>query len=178
MKPTTNLPLFVGIAMPVIFILVISAIVFLPSFFVRPQHNFIYINNDLNYNYSQRYTNTYAVKDSRIVIESAGIVNDKYITYKTGNPPLYLYDVKTDSVHQISFDEAKNFLVDIGPTSPDGYTISYKHGNYGIFELFGSGNNRSGYVIEKGNASKKLKGLMGDSYNYYNNNFNLLGWVK
>ena len=36
-----NIPLLIGIALPIIFIFAISVIIFTPSLFIKPQYNFL-----------------------------------------------------------------------------------------------------------------------------------------
>ncbi len=182
MKLTKNLPLVFGIALPIIFILVISLVVFIPSLYVNPQHNFLYMTSDVVYGNNQMYSQTYVVVNDHIALKS--VVNNPnrpqypYVTYRTDNPPLYLYDVKNNSSHQITFDEAKKILVVMDPMSPDGYTVTYRYSNGGIFEIFGGNNTDSRYVITKGNGSKKLDGLLPADAYYSPGNFTFLGWVK
>ncbi len=172
---TKHLPLIVGISLPVIFIIITSIFLFLPSLFVNPTHNFIYSMDDTNYGYNQIYKNTYAVEQNRVNLKPLPL--QTYQTYKGEAPVLYLYDVKKDSSHQITFDEAKKYVLDPGPSSPDGYSIAYNYSHNGVFEIFGSNRNTNGLYIEKKSAKKPLTGLV-SSNGYYQNSFNLIGWVK
>lgn len=177
MKITKNIPLLVGITLPIVFILVISIIIFTPSLFIKPQYNFVYSNIDsYYYDYSSRYSHTYIVENNRISLSPLPITEG--VTYKGDKPPLYLYDVKSNSTHQIDWSDAINLNIDPGPSSPDGYIVKYQYSNGGIFELFGSNGNPSGYVISKGNGSKKLNGLYSTSYSYNSGNFKFIGWLK
>ena len=178
MKITKNIPLLVGIALPIIFILAISIIIFTPALFIKPQYNFLYSNTD-SYYYGDNngYSNTYRVENNRLSLSPLPTTTG--VVYKGANPPLYLYDVKNNSTHQVDWNEAKNFNIDRGPSSPDGYIVKYQYSNDGIFELFGSNGNQNGYVISKGNGSKKLNGLNLTAYGYNNSgNFKFIGWVK
>jgi len=185
-----NLPIIIGIALPIVFILIISIVIFGPSVFVKPQHNFIYtIDDGYNRYNNTEYSNTYAVENNHIVLVPPG-ASQKHIleqllqvpvseteTYTPYTPILYEYDVKTNSSHQINFDEAKNLIVDPGPSSPDGYTVEYEYRNDGIFGLFGSSGNSSGFFISKNNGKRKLNALGSDVY-WNQGNFKLIGWVK
>jgi hypothetical protein len=170
-----HLPLIVGIALPIIFIIIISIVLFVPSLYVKPQHNFIYTTLPDYYSYNQGYQETYKVRDSHIVTER--VVPREKETQLSGAPTLYVYDVHADTSHQVTFDEVKGLAVDPGPSSPDGYTVAYEYNNDGIFELFGSNNENNRFFISKGNGKKKLNGLIGDRY-WYQGNFRLIGWVK
>lgn len=172
---TKNLPLLIGIALPLIFIIIVAFVIFTPSFFIKPEHNFIYTTENSYYSYNQQYDNSFRVEDNRIVLEKR-IVPQNVIS-KGEMPLLYIYDVKANSIRQISFEDAKDLVVDIGPSSPDGYTVSYEYGHSGIFELFGSDNNNRGYFMSKGSGKKRLPGLTDDRY-YGSNAFTLIGWVK
>jgi hypothetical protein len=170
-----NLPLIIGIALPIIFIIIISFVLFVPSLYVKPQHNFIYTTSDY-YGYNQGYQETYKVLNNRIVTERV-LPRDKE-TQQIGAPTLYVYNVQDDTSHQVSFDEVKDLAIDPGPSSPDGYTIAYEYGHDGIFELLGSDGNNNNFFISKGNGKKRLSGLVGDGRYWYQGNFKLIGWVK
>jgi hypothetical protein len=170
-----NLPLIIGIALPVVFILIISVVIFTPSFFIKPSHNFLYTVSDNYYGYDQAYRNTYNVEQNRIVLEA--VPAKENWTYKGDVPTLYLYEVRTNASHQITLDEAKGYVLDPGPSSPDGYTVAYQYSHNGVFELFGSNNDNSGYFISKGSGKKRLNGLTGDRY-WNQGNFRLIGWIK
>jgi hypothetical protein len=172
---TKNLPLIIGISLPVIFIIIISVVIFTPSLFIKPQHNFIYTTEDTYYG-NEKYAKTYEIKDSKIVLVPSTVQENQML--QKDAPTLYLYDVKTDSSHQISLEEAQKYTVDPGPSSPDGYTVTYEYGHDGIFELFGSRNDNDGYFISKGNGKKKINGLSSDQYSRYGRWFNLIGWIK
>jgi hypothetical protein len=177
---TKHLPLIIGVSLPVIFIAIISIVIFTPSLFIRPQHNFIYSTDDgTYYGYNQAYKNTYVVKNGHLSLQELPVQLNSTYTYKADSPTLYVYEVKTNSSHQITFDEAKNYTVDPGPSSPDGYTVKYEYDDSdGIFDLFGSGHDTSGYFIEKNSGRKRLSGLTsGDRY-YYQGNLKLVGWIK
>lgn len=167
----------IGISLPVIFVIIISVFVFLPAMFINPEHNFIYSNQrDYYYDYygNNKQVNYY-ISNGHITASNlpttTAEMNKPY-------PKLYLYDVKNDTTKEISIDEAKVYLVDPGPSSPDGYTVKYQSNNSGIFELFGSNGRSSGYVISKGGGSKNLTGLYNTGYDYYYGSFKLIGWVK
>ncbi len=173
---TKNLPLIIGIALPVLFIIIISIVIFAPSYFINPTHNFVYILENDRYGYNPGYLNTYDVEGDHVALIPTPLQQNNP---KLGDAPkLYMYDVKTDTSHEISFEEAKKLTLDPGPSSPDGYSVGYLYNHDGIFELFGSNGNNSGFFITKGNGKKKITSLSGDRYYSYQGNFKLIGWVK
>ncbi len=171
-----HLPLIIAILLPLIFIGAVALAVLLPSFSVKPTHNFVYVfQNTDYYAYNNEYKSTYEVKEGKIV-KVALTPRDNVVPLRD-IPKLYFYDVNLDSSHEISFENAQKFSYDAGPSSPDGYVVTYDYSHDGIFEIFGS-NGRNGYVVSKGNAKKNLPGIVGENgYSYYGN-FRLVGWVK
>ncbi|MEI8337586.1 MAG: hypothetical protein WCF92_00385 [bacterium] len=177
-----HLPLIIGISLPIVFIIIISAVIFIPSISIRPQYNFIYTSGNNQYQYNQIYSNTYSVENNQLVLQTVPVQIEQ-----KNNPNikviedsiLYLYDVKNNTSHQITFDEAKKYIVDAGPSSPDGYTVKYEYNNSGIFDLFGgSQNNGSGLFIEKDNGKKALTGMTNNNQYSYYGDFKLIGWIK
>jgi hypothetical protein len=174
-----NLPIIIGIALPLVFITIISLVLFVPSFFIKPKHNFIYsIPSNSYYSYSD-YKNTYVVEKNSLVLKKNPLPkDDSYGRYLTEDAPiLYFYDVRNNSSHQITFEEAQRYILDPGPSSPDGYSIDFDYGSSGIFEIFGGNNGYRGYYIMRNGAKKKLDAIALDKYSY-SGTFKLIGWIK
>lgn len=176
-----NIPLIIGIALPILFIAIVAVVIFIPSMSVKPQYNFLYSTDGDRYSYGEIYKNSFIVQNGKItkkavpVPANIGIPKESFV-YKGDEPEIYLYDVKENTSRKISFEEAQKLNLDSGPSSPDGYTIKFDYSNNGILEIFGSDGNNSGYFISKGNGVKKLNGLV-QNY-YWENNFKLIGWIK
>ena len=173
-----NITLLIAIAMPIIFIVIISIVVFVPPLFLKPQYNFLYTTNNDYYDYNGRYKNSYSIKDNKLVSIPVTVVSG--VSYKEEQMPLYIYDVKSNTTKQVSFDEVGEYVIDSGPSSPDGYIVKYdyNYGDYGIFGLFGSGRRSNGYVIAKNDNQKQLTGLTSDGYSNYYYQFKFIGWIK
>lgn len=172
-----NLPLIIGLALPVLFIIIISAIVFTPNVFIKPAHDFIY-SNETNYYNPYQYQLTYVVENEKITTSKIPVNTDfKEPTNRQVSPTLYIYNVKDDSTHQITLEEAQKYTLDPGPTSADGYVVAYNYGHYGLFELFGSNGNNNAWYVTKGTGKKRLNGLTTDRY-YGSGNFKFIGWIK
>lgn len=174
---TNYLPLIIGISLPVIFIVIISIVIFVPSFSIKPQHNFMYTTKDTYYSDGQEYKNNYTIKDGRVVSEPILSLTPQKNTSQAKTSPIYFYNMETRSSHQITLEQAQEYSVDPGPSSPDGYTIIYEYGHDGIFELFGSSNENRGHFISKDNRKKKLNGIVLDEYYSYTD-FEFIGWIK
>ncbi|PIQ92167.1 MAG: hypothetical protein COV70_01270 [Parcubacteria group bacterium CG11_big_fil_rev_8_21_14_0_20_39_22] len=168
-----NIPLIIGIGLPIVFVVIIFALVFVPSSNINPQYNFVYIHG--NSYPSGYYEYTFDVVEGKIVRKEAVSSAFKGDVAVSGEPELYVYDFDSDSSKRISFDEVSEFTLDPGPASPDGYTVMYDYGHNGIFEIFGSDNSRRGYFVFKGNTKKKIDDLTVDRY--YGYDMNVLGWI-
>lgn len=165
-----HFPILVGIALPLVFVLIVAFMAFIPSLSVNPAYDFIYSGNGY---YSGPYLNKYKVVNNRLSLEPV-VLRDQ-LSSKGEAPKIFLYRVKDNSVHEISLQEAVALNLDPGPSSPDGYTVNYDYGHNGIFELFGSDNSNRGYFITKDRARKKLTGF---GNNMYGSDFNFIGWIK
>jgi hypothetical protein len=173
-----NLPIIVGVALPIIILVGALLVVFVPRLFVSPEYDFVYtIYDSRSYNRDYDYFTLEVVdgKIKQIPNLPDGITGQQEIqtTFKT--PDIFIYDVKNDASREISIDEAQDLALVKGPSSPDGYTVNFQRTHSGIFELFGS-RSSSGYYIGKGNNKRVLPGLV--TTGYYYNNFQLIGWVK
>ena len=130
-----NLPLIIGLALPILFIIIIAIVVYLPSNFVNPQHNFIYKEQSYD-----SYRNDVVIVGDKVSlaptnITEKGIVADPYLQVKD-YPKIYLYDFSKNASYEISLEEAQKFSVAKGPSSPDGYSIERNYNHRGIFKIF------------------------------------------
>lgn len=171
-----NLPLVVGVSLPFIAIIVLSLVIFTPNLSIKPEYNFLYTVDDGSY-YGY-YRNTYAIENGRLIIKPIQVTTNNNIVYKGDVPTLYFYDTKQDTSRLISVQEVASFFMVPGPSSPDGYTVSYQYGHNGIFELFGSDTSNRGYFISKGSGKKRLGGLVGGDYYLSQQGFKIIGWTK
>ncbi len=172
-----NIPLLVGIALPIIIIVAVAAFIFLPSISIKPAHDFLYTNERDQYNYNVIFKNDYDVVDKKLVLKPRTLptIEPTYPRVIEDAPRLYRYEVKTNTAHEIPFKDAALLSLVPGPSSPDGYTVEYRYGHDGIFELFGSNNSNRGYFMTKGGAGKRLK--LNDT-NYYSDEIKLVGWIQ
>jgi hypothetical protein len=168
-----NFPIIVAVVLPIIFVIVIAFVAYIPNSAIKPQYNFIYITSTGVVYGSTNYSNMYDVENGHIALEPQIVLPNE--TNVQNAPKLYLYDVKDNSSHEITLVDAHAYTLDPGPSSPDGYTINYEYGEDGALGVFGSDNEaNTGYFIEKDSGRKKLSALSNNSYN----DFKLIGWVK
>jgi hypothetical protein len=186
---TKYIPLIVAISLPILFMVVLALVVLLPNMNIKPQHDFLYTTFSQKqmydaYGYGQvQYKNMYDIKDDKLVLKP--LVLQKPVSTPTfpqptfvyeDAPKLYYYSIKEQTSQEISFDEASKLILQKGPSSPDGYTVTYDSNSSGVFDLFGS-NNSTGYVITKGSGKKIISGIVTDAQ-YYGNEITLIGWLK
>ncbi len=181
-----HIPLIIGLLLPIIFIVVMAIVVYLPSMGIKPEHNFLYTTSgasDYYYNNRPQYTEKYDIDSAgRLTTIKEEVVVDKNRDYgytpKQGAPELYLYDVKAETSKQVTLEEAQKFVLERGPSSPDGYSVVYDYNNSGglMSEIVGGRSGYSGYVMSKGKAKKKIVGLT-NTY-YYSQNLLIIGWIK
>lgn len=177
---TKNLPIILGILLPVVFIVIMFFVVSAPFNKVNPEHNFIYIFDNSDPYYYQ-YKNTYELSNGKVISKTLDIPKDNaYNSNRTikDYPTMYIHDVKNDTSREITLSDAQKYELISGPSSPDGYTVGYVYGSFNLFDeiLLGGGSRNNGYYITKGNLQKKLN--MASPYTYYTGNFRIIGWVK
>jgi hypothetical protein len=170
MKPN-NLVFAVGIALPILLIGALFAVIYLPSLNVKPAYDFVYSSEGEYYGPYRQYKNSYEVKGGRLVIRENSFPEDA-VPYEDA-PRLYRYTVADDTVREISFEETAQFSLEPGPSSPDGYIVSYEYRGSGSFFPFG-GSSSGGYFVKKDNASKRLTAMSRDQFD---RNMTFLGWV-
>ena len=172
-----NLPLIVGLAIPVLMIIFVALAVYLPTFLAHPKYGFVFSTGDT---YASNYGNHYSVVDGKIVKTTVPDPKkpELLLPYPNTNAiSLFVYDPKIDNVRSITFAEAEKLNVDISPKSPDGYTLERGDSNGGIFELFGSNRDYNSWYLKSGLVSKKIY-LTSPSQSYYYNGYGqFLGWI-
>lgn len=174
-----NIPIIVGISLPIVMIIVIFLMTVIPSSSIKPKHDFVFSYKGDSYN--QVFENDYIVNNGEISLKATNITDQNlYNRTKQNAPKLYVYSFDTDSLKEITLEESKRYELDKGPTSPDGYTVDFNYrGNYSIAnEIFGGSNRNYNAYIVKGEKAKGiyLSGI--SSRNYYgNDSLNFIGWI-
>lgn len=176
-----KLPIIVGLALPIFFIVFVAVWISFRTSSVQPEHSFIYAISDETSpaKYGVLFENNYAVENGKIILKPVTFSKDEILNYDMCEAmDLYFYDVKNNVNRKIPLDEAQKYVIDNSNSSVDGYSVAYEYGNSGIFEIFGNNNENSGYFITKidGGAKKKLNISLGN--NYWNNDFRFIGWIK
>lgn len=160
-KLKQNIALTVGFAIPVIMVLVIAGVIYLPRWFnpvVSPQHDFIYAAGDgvvypvidRMYPYPAypmkgvwpKYT--YRIVNGTLTRQESGPVPPEYgqMPVVEDEPKFFVYHIASHTSVPLTFDEAAMYTLDQSAKSPDGYEVVRGNtGNSGFSPFFYNGNN-------------------------------------
>jgi hypothetical protein len=166
-----NLTLAFALVIPLLMIVSIIGIIYIPGLFTQPHYNFLYVTNNTYYGTPQ-----YSVSNGKIIkniISSEDQVVNHWCMQK--DMQIYLYDINTQSAKNISLEEAQRLTLDPSETSPDGFVIK-SNGDYNSSPLpfFGGGSNSKDFYLRGHGVTKKLH-ISLDNYCY--NNLPFLGWI-
>jgi len=171
MNSKKNIPLIIGIAVPIFMILLVAISIYLPSLFApAPRFNFLYVVGD-GYGTNLQY-----------IVENGKLIKQE-VKEPQGYAPraarLFVYNVSTGEDKEMSFEEAQKFNIDTKKVSADGYEVVYGSENYGFFPLFfGSDHDYNNTYLKGHSASKKLNLQSLSEGNYYYRNRRFLGWIR
>ncbi|MBU1177265.1 MAG: hypothetical protein ABIG88_02920 [Patescibacteria group bacterium] len=169
-----NFAILLAFALPIIFILAVVLITYLPSFSISTDYNFIYSSciNDARYyshNCSGYLQKLYSVVDNELIIKIPD-VNEGY------DARIFLHNTKNNESREITIEEAQTFKLNNLLTSPDGVTVSNYYNRGSEFFLFGAGSSY-GYYLTKGKSKSRLNFINQDDRYYYQDNFKFIGWI-
>lgn len=184
-----NFAILLAFLLPILLIAVVALNIYLPSFFLSTNYNFIYTSctnstNSYYYNCNNYLQKHYSVVDNKLVINAIdptldsdknGVldINEKYTAR------IFFHDTKKNESREITPEEAKTLTLNSLLTSPDGVAVSSGYNNRGDFFFFpfGSSSSSYGYYLTKGNSKSKLNLINNSDRYYYQENFQFLGWV-
>ena len=170
-----NLPLLLGIVLPLAFVVVVMLMAYVPGLSVRPAHDFVY-TQATDTMYQTAYRSEYQIVDGSIELRAVEVnESDRMGLVIEDAPRLFLYDIEEDTSREITLADAKALNLVAGPSSPDGYIVDYKYG--GSFGLFGGDGNSAGFFISKDGAGKRLPALSANGY-WQERNLRVIGWVQ
>lgn len=183
-----NLVLVIGLALPVLLIVLFFAATVIPkSFGTPPQYEMLFTTVKYDYQNKPDYMLDFNVKNNQLMVKAKK--NEDKNNYGSNLKKLMAYDGKTETVREISIDtskftdgmelvleETKSLTIDTSAVSPDGYTLEGP--NYGgsglVSGLFGGGYRNSGFRLKKGSVGYKVPNQQAD---YYYNQLQFVGWI-
>ena len=180
-----HLPLVIGLSIPVLLVVVLAAIIYVPRLYLKPQFDFVYATGSYP-SYVDREGKIrvdYTVVNDRLVkmtvpVEISSDPQDRYYySLRESTPPIfYHYDVSEQK--NIPLSEAEVVALHLNPAqeAPDGFKIGYGRDSDDIFESIFGGRDYSERVLTKGSVSIPLN-LVKPGEQYYSSDFDFIGWV-
>lgn len=161
-----NLPLIIALTLPILMLIFVVGLVYMPAATHNPNYNFLYATG-VDYYWPSQYT----LKNNHLIKNSISPLNPLI----HNNEQLYLYNVHTNQISQVDYANAKQLFLDPQPTSPDGFHIVHSSGDNSFFSLFFfSSPDFNTRFLQKNSFSKRLKlKLIGQFYN----SFHFIGWI-
>lgn len=170
--------LYFALALPLLFTLVVSAIVLGPRLLSKsPAYGFLYATN-LN-----AYAGPYSLKVIEGTLRRVERTCASPCHGHEQAPRLFVYDVKTRRSTEVSLEEAYRLKLDPSQESPDGYRI--ERGGYsggGFLLPFGSGRyDQNTYLVGPAGRFKlnlaTPNAFFDSPYSYGYFNTQLIGWI-
>lgn len=182
-----NLPMLVGIGLPVAFVVALFAFVALPGMFgAKPGVDFVFSIKDQGY-YQGFVSCEYSVRDGKVTVapvrqDYADLAekipaNVEVKCDENNSPELYQYSVASKSLREISLEEAQELNLDKGPTSSDGFLVRLRREHYDIFDVVGSSENRPKLEIVKDGRARETVELPVKDFYYYEDRVDFVGWI-
>ena len=176
MKYSAKNPLVIALAIPTLFITIVTAVLTLSRLMAAPpKYDFIYsLGNSWNSSFE------FQVVSGKVEQKLRANCPQQCEPQRT-EPRLFLYEAKSNHSREISLEDASLLRLDPSQQSPDGYRLT--HGSrgrdilflsivpsydYSTMVLSGAGGQ---YPVNLANTGSSL----GYSYGYSNSNF--IGWV-
>jgi hypothetical protein len=182
-----NFILLLAFLLPILLIILVAVVTYLPSLLVSTNYNFIYSTcyDNVNYynNCNRNIQNHFYIENGRVLESNISQTQDfdknGVLDYKERlNDRIFLHDTVKNESREISLEEAQKLNLSELLTSPDGVTVSSSYERSGPpFFLFGGGYSSYGYYITKGKGRTKINLINSADQYYYQNNFKFLGWV-
>lgn len=161
-----NITLLLGFAIPFALLMFVVMMTYLPTKFIVPQYDFLYVTGG-NYYWPSRYN----VIDHRLIFNAQVLPANQ----PKPNEQLYWFHVQENRAQAVSWSQAQNLLLDSDPLSPDGFQVIYGAKSNFVFPLFIFNSDVNAYLyLQKGSFSKQLNVIR--SKDYYNS-FHFLGWI-
>jgi len=197
-KLKENLPIVIGLAIPVVMVLVIAGVIYGESAFSSipaPTQNFVYALGDSVvgasvYGYapsvpSNPCTKEYyrvasgTLKKYPIDLKDIDTQYCKDVLADQKEPLFFLHDVNSNTSTRLTYEEASALTLDNTPKSKDGYeyTQNINRGDIGILGVFGGGNYDYNARYLKNDSRYEKMNLQIPTETYYGPDV-FLGWVS
>ncbi len=168
-----------ALAIPVVMMVIVFLVIYIPSLNVHPTSDFIYSSYDGRYTYPS--TVSYDVQNGKLVKVTLPMppadptvpVKPLPANAQLLAPKLYLHTTNTNTNRELSFEEASKLIVDSSNVSTDGFKV-VQSSNGGFFPFFyDNGGRDNKYFLQKENGGS-VSVTLEDNNSY---SFQFLGWV-
>ncbi len=183
-----NIALILAFALPVLFIIIVAVVNYLPSLSIGTEYNFVYVTCDNSiggyYGCDNYLRNRYVVENNKLVVREvvipenidtkASVSMDEASNYTTR---IFMHNTKKNESREITVAEAQGFNLSELLTSPDG--VSFSNGyDYGVdTPFFYSSRSMYNYYLMQGGNRRKINLISGGDQYYYNSNLQFVGWI-
>jgi hypothetical protein len=184
-----NFAILLAFTLPILLIVVVATSTYLPSLLLSTHYNFVYTSCSNGTNYTYWYNcgsylqERYSIVNGKIVTNYVDLQRDfnddgipdtnNYVAH------IFLHDTAKNESREITFEEAQTLTLNSLLTSPDGVTFSGRHDRNGgdFFLIFDGYSSSYGYYLTKGGGRDKLQLINNTGQEYYQDNFQFVGWV-
>ncbi len=180
-----NISLIIGLAIPIVLVVVIALVVYIPQMLLKPAQDFLYVvgQNKYYYSYGDFYSVINGKLEKKFVPFPSPKTPEEKILYQEKYPivRLFVYNSKDGTSREVVYEEASSFNLSTLSQSSDGFTFAGNGGYYnnGIFEIFGSSREPNKFYLKKGNLTKKIELSVGSYDSYYGaSQVEFLSWIK
>jgi len=178
-----NVPLIVGIGVPVLMMLFVAAAIYLPGLFQKPQFDFVYSSGQTSWSSPalevKNQKLTYQCADSQSYYSSDGTAAAEIAAKCTEEflPKLYRHSIKENKSTEISYADAQKLILNSSADSPDGYKVEQGDYSGDMFSgMFGGSNDDYRSWFLKGHNRRTKLNLIIDTNSPYDLKF--VGWIK
>jgi hypothetical protein len=174
MEQKRNIPVILGILIPIAMVLFVAGSIYLPRLFAeKPTYDFVYVT-DPDYWGDVRFS----VVNGRLTKKPVLPADPKYPTPPSQDPRIFIHRVGANKSEEVTFEEAAKLNLDSKLESPDGFTVTQGSGGGDFFPFFfDGGNDYYGRYIQGHGYRERLNLLPSRGYDYYGN-FQFMGWIN
>lgn len=193
-KIKANLSLIIGLSIPLLLILIIAGLIYLPRVFssVKPQYDFLYaVGDGVTYSNGYGYISdtyplrngmwpkyTYKVVGNTLMKVNTATATNEYakLPITEPSPKFYIHHVAANTNDAVMFEQAEKLKLNTDLHSPDGFTIERGVSNASIFFYDASASSK--FFLKKDAYASELElELSNTNTYYYSGDQFFLGWI-
>lgn len=165
-----NLPFYIGMIIPVVLIIAVAILAYLPYLNAEPMYDFVYVVDEQRYNRNTPECTLYQVTDGSFSIVAKDVKQYPHDLCLSSAPTFYRHDVSENESRAISFEMLEKLELDSTGISPDGYQFVQDRSYVGLF----GGRSEYKWYLQKKSVRLKQYVAFGD---YYRSGSHFVGWI-